>query len=192
MKWNDHYRLQGKHAFMSASRASWLNYSYDQIKTRYLNEAKKEKGTYLHDLASRLIRERIKVAPLKKAFNQFVNDCIGFRLSSEVLLYYSDNCFGTADGIRFDEKAKTLYVFDLKTGDGKPKPQQLLIYCALFCLEYHKSPKDLTFVCRFYQGYDYDEIIFEASLVDDTMKKIIMLDKSLNELQKEIEDGTVI
>ena len=187
MKFNNHWQLTGKHAFLSASNPSWLNYNPEKLRTSYLNNKKKEHGTYLHDLASRLINERIKVADFNKTFNQFVNDCIGFGLSSEVLLYYSDNCFGTADAIKFDEKTRTLFVFDLKTGDGKPKPQQLLIYSALFCLEYGKRPKGMTFITRFYQGNGFDEILIDPEEVSLCMKKIKELDKELWDVKEGLE-----
>lgn len=46
--------------------------------------------------------------------NAFVNDAIGYRMDPEVLLYYSDNAFGTADAISFIDGV--LRIFDLKTG----------------------------------------------------------------------------
>ena len=40
---------------------------------------------------------------MKKALNMFVNDAIGFKMTSEQVLYYSDNSFGTADAILFKD-----------------------------------------------------------------------------------------
>ena len=75
----------------------------------------------------------------------YVNDAIGFRMRPEQPLFYSENCFGTADAISFDEKKKYLRIHDLKTGVGKVKLDQLLIYASLFCLEYNFKPGDMIF-----------------------------------------------
>lgn len=180
MQWNEHWRLNGKHARLSPSSYSWLNYTEDKMRTTFFNQLKKEQGTYLHDLAHRMIVSRTKARDLKRAFYMFVNDAIGFGMSSEVLLYYSDNCFGTADAIRFDEATKELMVFDLKTGDSKPSFKQLYIYCALFCLEYGYVKKNvvegLSFICRIYQGIGYEEEIVDPKVVWDCMKQIEKMD----------------
>ena len=78
-------------------------------------------------------------------------------MSSEVLLYYSDYCFGTADGIKWDKDNLELRIYDLKTGVSKPSFKQLDIYAALFCLEYGINPKKITLIQRLYQGNRYDE-----------------------------------
>ena len=48
MKWNDHYNLAGKHAFLGASKHSWLNYDDAKMEQVYLNNLKKQEGTELH------------------------------------------------------------------------------------------------------------------------------------------------
>ena len=108
----------------------------------------------MHELASNMILYSIMPENNENALNQFVIDALTMfdePMSSEVLLYYSDECFGTADAIYYDEEKKHLQVHDLKTGVSKPSFKQLWIYCALFCLEYDKKPEDLTFECRLYQ-----------------------------------------
>lgn len=183
MKFNQHYNLVGKHAFLSPSGYHWLNYDGDKMRAVYENNKKKEHGTYLHDLASRLINERIKVDKLKKAFNQFVNDAIGFNMDSEVTLYYSDNCFGTSDAILF--KDNHLQIHDLKTGDSKPSFKQLDVYAALFCLEYDVSPFEITIEERLYQGMGYTELFPEPEHIKNTMDKIIYLDQVIDELKNQ-------
>ena len=191
MKWNNHYNLTGKHAILSPSGYSWLNYDPDKMRNVFLNKLKVEQGTYLHDLASRLINNRFKLLDLPQAFNMFVNDAIAARMDSEVLLYYSDNCFGTADAIKFDEDNNALYIYDLKTGDSKPSFKQLYIYCALFCLEYGYTTKRaincMHFVCRLYQGDSYEEEIVEPAVVFGCMQQIINMDKVISDLKLELE-----
>lgn len=157
MEWIPHWNLVGKHAFLSPSGYSWLGYDAEKMAKTYDNKQNVARGTALHELASQLIKSRTELAPKKKALNLFVNDCIREGMSSEVLLYYSDNCFGTADGIKWDKNAKELRIYDLKTGVSKPSFNQLDIYAALFCLEYGVNPKKITIIQRLYQGNGYTE-----------------------------------
>lgn len=188
MKWNDYSHLRLSHSFMSPSQYAWLNYTPDKLKTVYMNNLKKQEGTELHELASELIVRRIKLAPLKKAFNQFVNDSIGFNMESEKMLFYSLNCYGTADAIKFteDDNGKVLRVYDLKTGVTKPSFKQLDIYSAIFCLEYNKDPYDIVFIERLYQDNGFIEQIQEPDLIADIMAKIIAFDKELEEFKTTI------
>lgn len=193
MQWNKHYHLQGKHARLSPSGYSWLNYTEDKMRSVFLNNLKKEQGTFLHDLAHRMIISRTKARDLKKALYMFVNDAIGFGMDSEVLLYYSDNCFGTADAIKYDETKKELMVFDLKTGDSKPSFKQLYIYCALFCLEYGYLKKNvvegMTFICRIYQGIGYEEEDVDPKVVWDCMNQIQRMDTVITDVLVEHGSG---
>ena len=157
MEWIQHWNLIGKHAILSPSGYSWLGYDAEKMAKTYDNKQNVARGTALHELASQLIKSRTELAPKKKALNLFVNDCIREGISSEVLLYYSDNCFGTADGIKWDKDAKELRIYDLKTGVSKPSFSQLDIYAALFCLEYGVNPKKITVIQRLYQGNGYSE-----------------------------------
>jgi hypothetical protein len=80
-------------------------------------------------------------------------------MTCEQILYYSENCFGTADTIAF--RYNTLRIHDLKTGVYPGSVHQLEIYAALFCLEYDKNPYDIKIELRIYQSdqvavYDAD------------------------------------
>lgn len=107
----------------------------------------------------------------------YVNDAIGYRMTPEQVLYFSDNCFGTADAISF--KKNFLRIHDLKTGETPAHFEQLFIYDAIFCLEYHINPKDIQIENRIYQFDDY--IIAEPSSDDIwvIMNKIISSDKTI-------------
>jgi hypothetical protein len=113
----------------------------------------------------------------------YVNDAIGYRMKPEQVLYYSDNCFGTADAISF--RNNFLRIHDLKTGVTPAKMEQLLIYAALFCLEYRIKPSDIEIELRIYQNDDY---IFANPTAEDIvpiMDKIITFDKLIDKLKYE-------
>ena len=112
----------------------------------------------------------------------FVNDAIGFSMESEQVLYYSDNCFGTADAIKF--KDNFLQIHDLKTGLSKPSFKQLDIYAALFCLEYGEDPHKIQIEQRLYQGKGYEINLPDPDLIADIMTKIVMYDKLLDEIKQ--------
>jgi hypothetical protein len=154
MKFNTHYNLQGKHAFLGASKWNWINYDEDKLITTYQNFEAVERGTRLHALAASMITEGVKAQRSKQTLNMYVNDAIGFRMNPEVVLYYSDNVFGTTDAIRYDEKKKFLRIHDLKTGVTPAHMEQLMIYAALFCLEYHIDPMSISMELRIYQNND--------------------------------------
>lgn len=181
MDFNQHYHLAGKHAFLGASSYHWIRYTPDRLVSAYESAKARERGTMLHDWASTAIKEGIKLAKLKRAINMFVNDAIGFRMESEVVLYYSDNCFGTADAISFRDGL--LRIHDLKTGVSKASFDQLLIYSALFCLEYDIDPSKIEFAFRLYQGNGFEEVTTQPEAVQEIMDKIIEFDKILDDLK---------
>lgn len=180
MIFNQHSDLNGKHAFLSASSYSWLNYDISKLETVFVNDKKRREGTELHDIASALVVKRIKVANLKKAFNMFVNDAIGFNMESEKVLYYSDYCFGTADAISFNDNF--LRIHDLKTGFTPTKFAQLDIYVALFCLEYNQKPGKIQIEQRIYQGNEIRVQIPDPKVIASIMKQIIMFTKHLESI----------
>lgn len=181
MEFNKHPELSGKHSYLSPSQYSWLNYEEGKMKRRWKNEKKKEEGTYLHEMASMMIKTYTEAADINKALNLFVNDAIGFVMDSEVVLRYSDNAFGTADAISFDAKKKILRIHDLKTGLTKPSFKQLDIYAAYFCLEYGIDPTKITVIERLYQGMGYVENIPAPVDIKWTMERVIAADAEINE-----------
>lgn len=187
MIFNEHYRLKGQHAFLGASKYQWLNYDPEKVANAYNNYMAAQRGTELHDFAARCIKLRQKLPKSKKTLNAYVNDAIGFRMIPEQVLYYSDNCFGTADAICFDEKNGFLRIHDLKTGFIPAHMEQLLIYDALFCLEYRIKPSQIKIEDRIYQS---DAVTVATPLSDeisDIMHKIIEFDKVINQIKSEVE-----
>lgn len=183
MNFNNHSNLQGNHAFLSASKYHWVNYDDDKLAESYSRALAAQKGTRLHELAASLIQENIKLPRSKKTLNAYVNDAIGFRMVPEQILYFSENCFGTADAICFD--GKILRIHDLKTGVTATHMEQLEVYASLFFLEYDISPKDVAMELRIYQN---DEVIVHNPEVDDinfVMNRIIRSNDIINQIKRE-------
>ena len=139
MNFVKHSNLEGLHAPFSASQSAWLRYDTEKALTVYDNMRAKERGTKLHDWAKRTIDLGIKQPRSNKTLYAYVNDAIGFKMSTEVVLYYSPYFFGTADAISF--RNNKLRIHDLKTGKSGHM-EQLEVYAALFCLEYKIKPGD--------------------------------------------------
>ena len=186
MNWNNHSNLSGQHAFLGASKYHWINYNDEKMIEAYRNYKAAERGTELHEFAAQCIRLRQKLKGTANLAN-YVNDAIGFGMTPEVVLYFSEYCFGTADSIKFDEKKGFLRIHDLKTGTIPAHIEQLEVYAALFCLEYHVKPGDIQTELRIYQNDDI--MIFEPSVenIVPIMDKAITATKILRSLnEKEI------
>lgn len=183
MNFRKHSDLEGKHAFLSASKYHWLNYDMDKLVNSYLSFLSVQRGTDLHDLAKRCIELQVKMPKNKMTFNQYVNDAIGFQMTPEQPLYFSENCFGTADAISFNDQK--LRIHDLKTGVSPASIHQLEIYAALFCLEYHVNPSDIFIELRLYQS---NEVIVQtppAEVISAIMDKIVLFDKEIEKIKSE-------
>lgn len=185
MNFNNHYKYEGQHAFLGASKPSWLNYDPNHLIESYMNAKAKERGTELHEFAAQCIRLKQKLPRSNKTLNMYVNDAIGFRMTPEQVLYYSDNCFGTTDTISFDRDF--LRIHDLKTGITPAKIEQLFVYDALFCLEYNYNPKDIHIENRIYQ---FDDILLAEPDYDIIMPicdKIVEFDNIIEKIKREGE-----
>lgn len=140
------------------------------------------RGSDIHALAHEAIRLGIKLSRSNQSLSTYVNDAIGYKMSCEQILYYSDNCFGTADTISF--RRNKLRIHDLKTGITPTSERQLEIYAALFCLEYQVDPFEIEIELRIYQR---DEIkAFEPSpeLIVSIMEKIIEFDQQIEAIKE--------
>lgn len=183
MNFNKHSRLEGQHAFLSASKYHWVNYTSEKLSIAFNKFLAAQKGTEYHDFAAKCIKLGIKLPKTKKTLNLYVNDCIGFRMTPEQPLFYSENCFGTADAISF--KSNYLRIFDLKTGETKTSFKQLEVYTALFFLEYNLKPENIIVELRLYQSDDVqihnptlEEILF-------IMDRIVIFDKEIDKIKME-------
>lgn len=149
MRWNRHLSLQGEHAFLSPSSYHWIHYTPNRLIERWTAAQAAAYGTAQHDYAMREIKAG-RLSNLVGTVGLYINDGIKYKMQCEQVLYYSDNCFGTADTISF--KYKKLRIHDLKTGVVPGSVHQLEIYAALFCLEYEIDPFDIKIELRIYQA----------------------------------------
>ncbi len=206
MIFEPHLNLRGKHATLSPSQPFWLGYSEDDLYKKYVSSYAQAMGTSLHELAETLIANNLKLKKSDKLtvlshllndgiprnvidmdriysnFMTYVNDAVGFKLTPEQILYYSDYCFGTADAISF--RNNFLRIHDYKSGTTKAKMEQLLVYAALFCLEYKVKPGEIETELRIYQN---DEVIFHNPTADEilpVMDAIIQHSKALERMSE--------
>lgn len=185
MIFNEHSKLAGQHAFLSASKYHWINYEDDKIDRAYLASMAARRGTELHAFAHEAIRLGVKLPKSATSLNLYVNDAIGYRMIPEQILYYSDNCFGTADTIAF--RRNKLRVHDLKTGITPTSEKQLEIYAALFCLEYKFKPHEIDIELRIYQRNEARIYDVDPDVIVHIMDKIITFDKRINAIRAEAE-----
>ena len=200
-----HKELEGQHAFLGASQFRWINWTDDILEKRFYSRYAAQIGTIAHEIAADLIQSRLKLRrtdhrmielemyrhyipkgafePEHVLFNMlpFVNDSIGFHMESEVILYFSPNAFGTADAIGFNDKELILRISDLKNGITKSHIEQLIVYAALFCLEYRKDPYKIRTELRIYQNLETLLYIPEP----DEIKRFMNLIKSKDKLVKQ-------
>lgn len=184
MKFNQHYNLEGCHAFLGASKYHWINYDDEKLDESFRKYRAAQLGTRLHELAKEHIELGLKMPKSKKTLNMYINDAIGYKMTPEQVLYFSDNCFGTADAISF--RNNLLRIHDLKTGETPAHMEQLEVYAALFCLEYQMQPSKIDMELRIYQN---DEIVLFNPTVEDIapiIDKIVTFDKRIQQL-KEVE-----
>ena len=152
MNFIKHSNLIDQHAFLGASKYHWLNYDENKVADTYLKMLAVQRGTELHEFAAQCIKLGQKLPKSEKTLNRYVNDAIGYKMNPEQILYYSNNCFGTADSICF--RNNFLRIHDLKTGKIPAHFEQLEIYAALFCLEYDQKPAEIDMELRIYQNND--------------------------------------
>ena len=212
MNFNRHSEFEGKHALLGASKHSWINYDDDQLMRAYVNSFSPTIGTLVHEYAKdkilyrqpmednrseknalllHLLKNEIpyQVIPLDSIFYNlvpYVNDAIGYKMTPELVLYYNDYSFGTADAISYTRNI--LRIHDLKTGSNPASMDQLMIYAAWFFLEYKKEvnfQKSRTEL-RLYQN---NEVIVHtptnqelAGMMDRVVHGALTIEKSIMEV----------
>ena len=181
MIFNKHSELEGRHAILSPSKHYWLNYDDEGLMRNYISSFATDIGTLVHEYACDRIKYRMpldaeneeakngllihlmkngipfRVIDLDRLFYNlvpYVNDCIGYKMDSEIILKYSDLCFGTADAIGV--RRNWLRIHDLKTGVSPASMDQLLCYAGLFFLEYKRDyrPQTMKVELRIYQNQE--------------------------------------
>lgn len=185
MIFNDHSRLIGSHAYLSASKYHWSNYDLEKLESVYYSSLAQQRGVELHALAHMCIRLGQKLPRSRKTMSLYVNDAINLGMTPEQVLYYSDLAYGTADAIGFYEREKLLRIHDLKTGATRASMRQLEIYAVYFCLEYNYHPKHIGMELRIYQ--DDGVIVHEPDpdYITELMHRLVEYDAHITKLKAE-------
>lgn len=176
--------LVGTHAFLSPSSPAWVNYDEDKLTRVWHSSQEAKRGSELHDLAAKLIKLGVRLPATTTTLNMYVNDAIGFRMTPEELLYASENCYGHCDAIGF--RNDTLRIHDLKTGINEANMTQLLVYAAIFCIEFNKQPNKIEIILRIYQNDAVKEHVPEPDEVFHIMDKIKTFDRRITYLKTEV------
>lgn len=189
MRFQPHYELEGRHAFMAPSNHHWLGYDEDKMVKTFFTAQAARLGDAKHQLAADLITMRVKLPAVRKTLNLYVNDAIGFGMTPEQKLYYSDNCFGTADAISFRQDPLTgkwmLRIHDLKTGSTRTSIKQLEIYACIFCLEYDFDPESIDIELRIYKGDDIEIYIPDLDDLLHIIDQIKTYDRLIEQMKLE-------
>lgn len=213
MNFRRHSELEGKHAILSASSWRWINDDIESLTKRICSQYLSTIGTILHDVARKHIKHRIKLNKYDKKnvmlelveqgvpayvidtinfdsmyenLMNYVNDCVAFKMTPEVVLRFSNNFFGTSDAIKYSDETRFLRIHDYKSGTTPAHIEQTLIYAALFCLEYGVKPSSLSGCeCRIYQVPE--PIIYEPTPeeIQQIIERIITFDNFMNKMWEE-------
>lgn len=185
MQFKRRSNLASDHAFLSPSSYHWINYSEEKLAYRWKTARAALEGLADHRYAAEAIQLREFQMDDDHTLGMYINDCIRWCMEPELVLYYSDNCFGTADAISF--RHRVLKISDLKTGVTRTSEHQLEVYCALFCLEYKYDPYDIEIELRIYQSDEVREYMPDPAHIVHIMDTIIEFDAALNQLRLEEE-----
>ena len=186
MRFNRHSDLEGKHSLLSPSKSAWLRYEDHKIERIFMEHLAHVRGTEEHAFAASAIKLGHRMPDEPKTMNMYVNDCIGWRMKPEIALYWSDFCFGTADALGFVESQQILRVSDLKTGKTPTTFDQLVVYAALFCLEYEfPRPWEIEVELRIYQGNGVKEHFPDGDEIFRAMDRILTGTRLLEQLRAE-------
>jgi len=185
LRFRTHSHLEGQHAFLSPSQYHWINYDEEKLKFRYKALRAALEGVEQHRYAAICIEEKIVQDDETTTVGLYINHCINYKMSAEVVLFYSPNAFGTVDAISY--RYRVLRISDLKTGVTRTSEHQLEVYAALFCLEYEVDPFSLRGIeLRIYQDGMVREYPANPYKIKEIMDKIVMFDAILNRLREEV------
>lgn len=185
MRFNKHSHLEGAHAFLSPSTYHWINYDEEKLAFRWKTMQAAMRGIEDHRYAAIAIEEGEVQDDETTTLGMYINQCIQYRMTPELVLYYSPNCFGTVDAIAY--RYRRLRISDLKTGVTKTSEHQLEVYAAVFCLEYKIDPFDIKDIeLRIYQDQKCRIYSADPGFIKGIMYKIKIFDQRINELREEV------
>lgn len=166
----------------------YSRFSYEQLMTSITGDAVDSGPTlpYLSDYGKILLRCMKYVgSEAYETVKCYVNDCVGYKMRTEVLVDYTDNFFGTADALKFD--GKVLRIHDLKTGSSPVHIEQLMIYAALYFLKLgikkNEELDSITTELRIYQNNDILIAKPESEDLTPIMNKIVVFDRIMDKFK---------
>ncbi len=208
MIWKDYSKLKNTHAFCGASNYRWRNYDIEKLIQSKENSYATTIGTLLHERAANYISKPKKITKACKIsiydylaidnkipesaididrlfpnLMSYVNETITFEMDPEVTLYFSDNFYGTADAISWEDGI--LRISDLKTGITPASFMQLENYATFFCLDYKIKPsqiKKLEF--RIYQN---NEVLFaepDPHILNPIIDQVVEFNRVLSDFER--------
>lgn len=187
LRWNKHSYLEGAHAFLSPSQYHWVNYTDEKLAYRWKALKAALEGMEQHRFAALCIAEGVVQDDETTTLGMYINQCIQYKMTPELVLFYSPNCFGTVDAIAY--RYRRLRISDLKSGVTYTSERQLEVYAALFCLEYEISPFMIREIeLRIYQDNACRVYVADPSFIRYIMDKIVAFDEQLNILRKEVSE----
>src|SRR3954466_907934 len=185
LRFRKHSHLEGQHAFLSPSSYHWINYDEEKLQFRYKTLRAALEGVEQHRYAAICIEEGIVQDDETTTVGMYINQCIQYKMSAEVVLFFSPNAFGTVDAIAYSHRR--LRISDLKTGVTRTSEHQLEVYAALFCLEYELDPYFMRDIeLHIYQDESVREYIGDPYIIKAIMDKIVKFDEILNVLREEL------
>lgn len=184
MHFKKHSHLEGQHAFLSPSSYHWINYDEAKLQFRWKTLRAALEGVEQHRYAAIAIEEKEFQDDETTTLGLYINQCIQYKMSPEVVLYYSPNAFGTVDAIAY--RYRRLRISDLKTGVSRVSVHQLEVYVALFCLEYGIDPFHMRGIeLRIYQDNECRIYDADPAEIKEIMNKIVLFDQIIDDLRKE-------
>jgi hypothetical protein len=155
------------------------------LRFRYKTLKAALEGVEQHRYAAICIEEGIVQDDETTTLGLYINQCIQYKMSAEVVLFYSPNAFGTADAIAY--RHRRLRISDLKSGATRTSEHQLEVYAALFCLEYEIDPFSMRDIeLRIYQDSRVRMYYGDPHIIKGIMDKIEHFDQILNQLREEV------
>lgn len=151
-------RLEGSHAFLSASSPHWLRYTDEKLIERLDTSAAAARGTRLHAWAAEAILLGRRQPEDHDVLSEYINHALDYNMTPEQLLFHSIHAYGTADTIGFEPYidharfAGFLRIHDFKSGIAKTSKDQLYVYGGYFCHDYGFRPFEIEGEFRIYQG----------------------------------------
>lgn len=184
MRWKKHSHLEGSHAFLSPSQYHWINYDEERLAHRWKTIRAAIQGVEDHRYAAIAIEEGEVQDDESTTLGMYINQCIQYKMSPEVVLYYSPNAYGTVDAIAY--RYRILRISDLKTGVTSTSEHQLEVYAALFFLEYEIDPFSTREIeLRIYQHNKCRVYTADPAYIKGIMEKIVFFDNLINQLREE-------